>query len=107
MNHKRGNEVRERARLLIASKLTLSSGHIEEVKIWSVPVSKSYPEGIRFRLVLVDRRTGEIALLYDNHPPKGPHVHAGGTETRYRFKSVEQLLKDFLEHVSRVEEIIR
>ncbi len=96
-----------RARLLIATKLTLSSGYIEEVKVWSVPVAERYPEGVRFRLVLVDRRTGDIALLYDNHWPKGPHVHAGGTETRYHFKSVERLLKDFAGHVARIEEMIR
>lgn len=96
-----------RARLLIATKLTLGSGYIEEVKVWRVPVSERYPEGIRFRLVLVDRRTGDIALLYDNHWPKGAHVHAGGAETRYRFKSVEQLLNDFQEHVGRIEEMIR
>jgi hypothetical protein len=107
MKRKAGIGKRKRARLLIASKLTLGSGYIEEAKIWIVPVSERYPEGIRFRLVLVDRRTGEIALLYDNHWPKGPHVHAGGVETRYRFRSVEKLLKDFLEHVSRIEEINR
>lgn len=98
---------RPRARLLIASKLTLGSGYIEEAKIWSVPVSERYPDGIRFRLVLVDRNTGEIALLYDNHWPKGPHIHEGGVEFRYRFRSVERLLNDFLEHVSRIEEIIQ
>jgi hypothetical protein len=54
----------------------------------------------------VDRSTGDIALLYDNHWPKEPHVHAGGTEIRYRFRSVEQLLKDFQEHVARIEEMI-
>ena len=96
-----------RARLLIATKLTLGSGYIEEVKVWRVPVSERYPQGIRFRLVLVDRRTGDIALLYDNHWPKGPHVHAGGVEIRYRFKSVEQLVKDFQEHVGRIEGMIR
>jgi len=107
MTRKRANEGQTRARLLIATKLTLGSGYIEEVKVWSVPATERYPEGIRFRLVLVDRRTGDLALLYDNHWPKGPHVHAGGVETRYRFKSVEQLLKDFQEHVARIEEMIR
>jgi hypothetical protein len=107
MMRKRADEGRTRARLLMASKLTLGSGYIEEVKVWSVPVTARYPEGIRFRLVLVDRRAGGIVLLYDNHWPKGPHVHAGGTETRYGFKSVEQLMKDFLAHVSRIEETIR
>jgi len=106
MGRKQTREDRLRARRLIASKLTLDSGFIEEVKVWSVPVSEKYPEGIRFRLALV-RGTGEIALLYDNHWPKGPHVHGGGTQAPYQFKSVEQLLKDFLEHVARIEEIMR
>lgn len=72
-----------------------------------MPVTDRYPEGARFRLVLMDRATGDIVLLYDNHWPKGPHVHAGGAETRYQFRGVAQLLKDFLEQVARIEEIIR
>jgi len=106
MTRKRADEDQTRAHLLIATKLTLSSGYIEEVKVWSVPVTEKYPEGIRFRLVLVDRRTGDIALLYDNHWPKGPHVHTAGAETAYRFRRVERPLKDFLEHVARIEELI-
>jgi hypothetical protein len=107
MTQMRANEGQTRARLLIAAKLTLGSGYIEEVKVWSVPVTDKYPEGIRFRLVLVDRRTGDIALLHDNHWPKGPHAHAGGAETRYRFRGVEQLLMDFQAHVARIEEMVR
>lgn len=107
MTRKRANEGEVRARLLVAAKLTLRSGYIEEVKVWSVPVNEKYPEGIRFRLVLVDQRTGDIALLYDNHWPKGPHVHFGGAETCYRFRSVERLLKDFEAHVAGIEGKIR
>jgi hypothetical protein len=62
------------------------------VRVWGVPVTDRYPEGARFRLVLMDRATGDIVLLYDN---------------RYQFRGVAQLLKDFLEQVARIEEIIR
>lgn len=104
---KRTDKGQTRASLLVATKLTLASGYIEEVKIWRVPVSEKYPEGIRYRMALVQGRTGHIALLYDNHWPKGPHVHAGRAETRYRFRSVERLLKDFQGHVAGIEETER
>jgi len=39
MTRRRANEGPTRARLLIASKLTLGSGYIEEVKVWSLPVA--------------------------------------------------------------------
>ena len=92
-----------RARLLISSKLTLESGYIQEIKIWETLPSTKYPDGIRYRLALVNLASREIAVLYDNHWPKGDHVHVGKTETPYRFESVEQLLQDFFGQVEQVE----
>jgi hypothetical protein len=62
-----------------------------------------YPNGVRYRLALADTKTGECVLLYDNHWPKGHHVHVGKRESSYRFKSIEQLMKDFLDRVAKIE----
>lgn len=37
----------------------------------------------------------DVILLYDNHWPKGPHIHWGDAERPYEFSGVEKLLKDF------------
>lgn len=92
-----------RAQHLIFSKLILESGYIQEINIWGMTPSQRYPDGIRYRLVLANPDTGQVALLYDNHWPKGHHFHLGKTETPYHFASVEQLLEDFLRHVARIE----
>jgi hypothetical protein len=39
-------------------------------------------------------------LRYDNESGKGDHKHVGGREMRYRFRSIDQLLDDFLSDVS-------
>jgi hypothetical protein len=94
---------RARGRLLISSRLVLESSYIQEIKIWEIPRSHRYPEGIRYRLVLVNPTTGQVALLYDNHWPKRDHVHEWTEERPYRFVSVEELLKDFFANVEEIE----
>lgn len=86
-----------KAKLVFREKPTLASGRLQDVVIWKVPVSDSYPEGVRYRLALVDPFTGEIWVLFDNHHPKGHHRHyRDGREVTYPFKSVEKLVNDFL-----------
>lgn len=100
-------EKRTRARLLISSKLTLTSGLIQEIRIWAVRSSSKYPDGTRYRLVLVDPEMQKVLLLYDNHWPKGHHVHEGGIERAYEFTSVERLLLDFFAGVRKLERKIK
>jgi hypothetical protein len=42
---------------------------------------------------LIDQE--ECVLRYDNESGKGDHRHQGTAETAYRFRTIEQLLKDF------------
>ena len=66
---------------------------IAEIKIWRVPKSKNYPDGIKFSLFLVCQ--GRALIGMDNHKPKGPHLHLGTEEILYRFRGPEQLMHDF------------
>jgi len=70
---------------------------IVEIKIWRVPKSRFYGKGIKYSLYLV--HNGVILLGFDNHKPKGPHLHLDGREEKYAFKSSKKLLKDFWELV--------
>lgn len=89
--------------LLFHLKLSLPKGLITERKIWKVPISERYPFGIKYRLVLVDPKAHCVVLLFDNHWPKGPHIHWDDKERSYEFVSIEQLLKDYIQE-SEVEE---
>lgn len=89
--------------LIFHEKLSLNSGLVSERKIWRIAKSNRYPLGFRYRLVLADPKTHHVLLLYDNHWPKGPHVHLDNKERPYDFMSLERLLTDFIEE-SRMEE---
>lgn len=86
---------KDRAELLVHQKLTSPKGLIRELWVWSLRKSERYPDGVKYRLVLVDSASGKIHLLYDNHWPKGHHVHVDGREEPYRFSSVAELVREF------------
>jgi hypothetical protein len=83
--------------LVIHQKLTSPKGLLREVSIWRKPKSARYPEGVRYRLVLVEPRTGNVLLLFDNHWPKGHHVHVGQREENFEFRSIPDLIQEFRE----------
>ncbi|HXH73846.1 MAG TPA: DUF6516 family protein [Bacteriovoracaceae bacterium] len=70
---------------------------VVELKIWSIPVSKSFPEGIKYALFCVNKEFNEIVVGFDNHHPKGHHMHIGSEESEYSFESVDRLIKDFFD----------
>lgn len=77
---------------LVSREVTGEFG-IVELKVWRVPKSKTYKRGVKYSLFLVVH--GEVIVGMDNHHPKGPHLHLGGQELPYAFKSIPGLLKDF------------
>lgn len=94
------NETYIKSKLLMHSKLTVfhTEFNIEavcEVKIWSLPESKEYPFGLKYSLFCVDKVTKKVLVGFDNHFPKGPHVHKGNEEIGYEFFGYERLLNDF------------
>ena len=77
-------------------KQTSGKGLLREVVIWKVPKTIRYPDGFRYRLVLVDPGMAKTLLLMDNHWPKGHHVHRRGREEEpYNFRSLNILVRDF------------
>ena len=93
-----------KATLIFHEKLSLDSGLVSERKIWRVPRSDRYPNGVKYRLALADPKTHKVLLVYDNHWPKGPHVHWDNNKERpYKFMRLEYLLLDFIQE-SHVEE---
>jgi Family of unknown function (DUF6516) len=88
----------KKATVVFRQKLALRSGLLSERIIWRVDSPERYPTGIKYRLVLVNPKTHEVILLYDNHWPKGPHVHYWHDRERvYEFECTEKLLEDFIQ----------
>ena len=69
-----------------------------ELSIFELSESDRYPVGIKYGLVFHDLET-EKFLLFDNHHPKGPHVHINDLEFGYKYVSDEKLIEDFSELV--------
>lgn len=67
---------------------------IFEVAIWRVPVNRFYPEGIKYRAWLSE--AGKTIFGFDNHQPKGPHLHIGEREVGYVFRGISALREDIL-----------
>ena len=83
-----------RASLLFHQRIDYDDGAIVEMVIWRVPTPVS-PSTHGLKYSLFYGRPGLREVGYDNEPGKGDHRHVKGTETAYRFSSVEQLMTDF------------
>jgi len=73
---------------------------VAELKVWEVPGSDHYPVGLKYSMFLVRSADGQIIVGFDNHRPKGPHLHIGGEELPYLFEGTEKLVEDFWRFVA-------
>ncbi|MBK7961532.1 MAG: hypothetical protein IPK04_10260 [Bdellovibrionales bacterium] len=65
-----------KARVLVDDVLVFLEGRFfAELKVFDVPVSRKFPDGIKVRCVLVDAESKKPVLLLDNHEPFGFHLH--------------------------------
>jgi hypothetical protein len=86
-----------KAYLVFKEKVTLRNGLLRDGVIWRVPISQRYPDGIRYRLALVNPEREQLLVLFDNHHPKGHHRHLrNGDEISYAFRSLTWLVEDYL-----------
>ena len=89
-----------KATLIFRDRYTFEDGDLVEMKIWRVP--EPVPPGSHFlKYSLFYGRKGERIIGYDNERGKGDHRHVGNKEQDYRFRSVEQLIADFLTDVEK------
>jgi hypothetical protein len=83
-----------RARLIYYVKSRLQNRYVLELVIHEVEKSLRYADGVKYGLICVDTKTGD-RVLFDNHHPKGPHIHIDDQELQYEYKNDDQLLEDF------------
>ena len=91
---------RAKAVLLYHSKIQVLHRETEDVaiaelKVWRVSVTEHYSEGRKFSMFLVWKESGNLILGFDNHRPKGPHLHKGKDEVPYDYRGDEELINDF------------
>lgn len=92
------------ATLIYANKIlvkhdSLDKEAIIELKIWELPISKKFPDGLKYSLFCVKTESKEVIVGIDNHHPKGHHIHFGDIEEVYFFDGVEKLIEDFYSFV--------
>ena len=86
--------------LVFHEKVVEPDNSIIEVKIWSVPATSDKPHGFKYSLVYI--KNGERVLGYDNHEGRGDHRHFKGSESSYKFKSIDRLFEVFYEEARRI-----
>ena len=83
-----------KAHLRYFVKNKIHGRYVVELSIYEVGKSAKYPDGIKYGLICKDLKTGK-SVLFDNHHPKGPHIHISEREFPYEYFDDEQLIKDF------------
>jgi len=83
-----------KAELIFRRRRDISYVMFADLVIWHVPAPKRGSEH-RFKYRLAFAVDGVCVLRYDNEAGKGDHKHIGGTESPYRFETVEKLMQDF------------
>ena len=68
-----------------------------EIKIWEVPKSEDFPEGVKYSLAYI--KEGRRVLGYDNERGKSHHKHYFDGEEEIEFDDWENLVRKFLEDV--------
>lgn len=88
-------------RLVIRSKDRFEPDGIIEVVVWELEVPLA-PCQHHFKYRLYCGSAGVCLVRYDNERGKGDHVHYGEFQQAYAFSTLERLLQDFQQDISRV-----
>ena len=87
-----------KAALIYYLKEVVQGRYVLEQIIHAVPQDSRYADGVKYKLIFLDTKTGDRVLM-DNHHPKGPHVHLGEEEISYEYMDDQKLLADFKQFV--------
>lgn len=78
------------------------NGYLIELRIIRVKKDENFPEGIKYSLVAIEKKTGRRILGFDNERGKSHHMHRLGRELPYAFKDEWQLIGDFYKEYERI-----
>lgn len=83
-----------KAHLKYYIKNKIHDRYVVELSIHEFAKSSKYPDGIKYGLICKDLKSGDF-VLFDNHHPKGPHVHINDREFPYNYTNDDKLIADF------------
>lgn len=83
-----------KARLEFYLKEDVQKRFLMEMKLYSIDNDPRFPDGAKYSLIFLNKKTGE-RVLFDNHHPKGHHYHLDEMEYAYDFSDVSTLIEDF------------
>ncbi|MFH1182394.1 MAG: DUF6516 family protein [Candidatus Woesearchaeota archaeon] len=89
-----------KSRLLRYSRFNLRGGENVAIRVWEVPKDANYPEGLKYSFAYI--RGQRRILGYDNYEGKGHHRHLGEGESEIRFRSVEEIERQFKKEVKKL-----
>ena len=100
-----------KSKLIYNFKEVKENEYLIEIKVFLVPKSKYYPEGIKYCLNFSKyykdkNRYDENFLRFDNYNNEGHHKHIKCKKLKYNFKNVEQLFEDFIQELEKLNIII-
>ena len=84
-----------KTRLITRTKNLTTDGAILDVVIWRVPTPVPPTEHC-YKYSAVYIVNGVRVVGFDNERGKGDHCHLDGVEVPYEFKTVDQLIEDFI-----------
>ncbi len=90
-----------KARLITCFKDITPEGGVIEWVVWQVPAPLA-PSEHRYKYRAAYAVGGERVVGFDNERGKGDHCHIRGIEQGYDFRSIEQLIEDFIAAVDSV-----
>ena len=89
-----------KATLVVRNRITHGDDLFAEIVVWLVPEPLPGSTHLyKYRLAFVAQ--GECVLRYDNEAGKGDHRHFNGSESRYRFSTLDKLFADFERDIRR------
>jgi len=80
----------------------VDNGFLVEMGIIKVEKDAYCPEGIKYSLVVIDRKTKKRILGFDNHERKGHHIHKLNRELEYGFIDEWKLIEDFYKEYEKI-----
>ena len=91
------------AELIRKMRVQISDVAFYEVKIWKVPKSDFFVEGLKYSMVIIENENR--VLGYDNERGKSHHKHVGGKEFFYDYKGIELLLGEFEKDIEKFRKV--
>lgn len=96
-----------RTRLIFHEKTILNEKETFEIKVWEIPKTAQYPEGITYSMVYLKKFRGEYRRIlgFDNREGKGHHKHERDKEEKIVYQTWVELIGRFRRAVEDIREV--